>query len=293
MSLPSASLRTGVLQALGAYTLWGLFPLYVYLIRGVPPLEILGHRVVWCLLFLVVVLMQRRQWAWLRTALTDARVLATFAATALLIAGNWFAYLWSVAAGHVIEAALGYFINPLVSVLFGALFLRERLNRVQWLSMALAGAGVVWMGAGIGHVPWVALFIAVTFSAYGLLRKVAPLGPLEGLTLESLVLTPIALWLLVHLHGHGSDHFSQAALSLQVLVALSGIVTALPLLLFAASTRRIPMTWVGMLQYYSPTLQTLIGVLVFGDAIGARLPGFLLIWAACVVFVWDLLRRSR
>lgn len=293
MSLPSASLRTGVLQALGAYTLWGLFPLYVYLIRGVPPLEILGHRVVWCLLFLVVVLMQRRQWAWLRTALTDARVLATFAATALLIAGNWFAYLWSVAAGHVIEAALGYFINPLVSVLFGALFLRERLNRVQWLSMALAGAGVVWMGAGIGHVPWVALFIAVTFSAYGLLRKVAPLGPLEGLTLESLVLTPIALWLLVHLHGQGSDHFSQASLSLQVLVALSGIVTALPLLLFAASTRRIPMTWVGMLQYYSPTLQTLIGVLVFGDAIGARLPGFLLIWAACVVFVWDLLRRSR
>lgn len=287
-------MRGGVLQALGAYLLWGLFPLYFYGVRSVPPLEILGHRIVWCLLFLAVVLSLRRQWSWLRPALRDARLVATFAASALLVAANWYAYIWSVAAGHVIEAALGYFINPLMSVLLGAVVLRERLSPGQWLAIGFATAGVAWMGWRLGAVPWVSLFIAATFSAYGLVRKLAPLGALEGLSLESLLLMPLAVLVLAHLRGAGQDHFASAGPGLQALILLSGPVTAAPLLLFAASTRRIPMSWVGMLQYASPSLQTLIGVVVFGEAFGgARAQGFALIWLGCALFSLDLLRAHR
>jgi chloramphenicol-sensitive protein RarD len=211
----------------------------------------------------------------------------------VLIASNWYAYLWLVSEGRVIEAALGYFINPLMSVLLGAVVLRERLSPLQWLAIGLATAGVTWIGWRVGHMPWASLFIAATFSAYGLVRKVAPLGPLEGLTLESLVLTPVALLLLAWLHRHGQDRFIGAALGQQGLILLSGVVTAAPLLLFAASTRKIPMSWVGMLQYFSPTVQTLIGVLVFGDVLGSRLQGFALIWSGCVLFSLDLLRSHR
>lgn len=289
----SSTVRTGVLQALGAYTLWGVFPLYFYLIRDVTPLEILGHRVVWCLVFLALVLAVRRQWRWLVPALRQPRLVAVFCATALLVAANWYAYIWAIAAGRVIEAALGYFINPLMSVLLGAVVLHERLGPLQWVAIVMALAGVVWMAEGVGHVPWIALAIATSFSCYALLRRLAPLGPLEGLTLESLVLAPLALLLLAWLHQTGQDHFSQAATDTQVLVLLSGIVTAAPLLLFSASTRRIPMSWVGMLQYLSPSVQTFIGVMVFGNHLGERLPGFVLIWSGCALFSLDLLRTHR
>ena len=289
----SSSLRQGVCQALAAYGLWGVFPLFFYLIREVPPLEILGHRIVWCLLFLAIVLAVRGQWRWLGEALRRPRLVGLFALTALLIAANWYAYIWAVTGGHVIEAALGYFINPLTSVLIGALVLRERLSALQWLAIGLATAGVVCMAMRAGHVPWLALFIALTFSGYGLLRKVAPLGALEGLTLETLVLAPVALALLAWLHGQGADHFPAADAGLRTLVLLSGVVTAAPLLLFAGAARRIPMSWVGMLQYLSPTVQTLIGIAVFGDALGARWPGFALIWTGCALFSLDLLRAHR
>lgn len=286
-------MRAGVLQALGAYTLWGVFPLYFFLIRSVPPLEILGHRIVWCLVFLTGVLAIKRHWRWLWVALRDVRLFGVFCVSALLISANWYAYLWAMAQGRVLEGALGYFINPLMSVLLGAVVLRERLSPLQWLAIGLAAVGVTWIGWRVGHVPWVSLFIAVTFSAYGLVRKVAPLGPLEGLTLESLVLTPVALLLLARLHTSGQDHFGSAGLGQQGLILLSGVVTAAPLLLFAASTRNIPMSWVGMLQYLSPSVQTLIGVLVFGEALGTRLLGFVLIWGGCVLFSIDLLRTHR
>lgn len=293
MSSLTASSRTGVLQALGAYTLWGVFPLYFFPLRSVPPLEILAHRIVWCLVLLLGVLTLQRHWRWLGAALRQPRVFGVFCVSALLVAGNWYAYLWAMAAGHVIEAALGYFINPLMSVLIGAVVLHERLSRLQWLAIALASAGVALMGWRIGHLPWLSLVIAVTFSTYGLVRKLAPLGALEGLTLESLLLTPAALLLMAWLHHSGQAHFGGAGLGRQALIMLSGVATAVPLLLFAASARRIPMSWVGMLQYLSPTVQTLIGVLILGEALDARLQGFVLIWAACALFSLDLLRAHR
>lgn len=277
--------RTGVIQAALAYACWGLFPLYFKALETVPPAEMLAHRVAWSLVFLAAVLAAIRRWGWLAPALRDRRVLRSFAASATLIAVNWFVYIWAVGHGRVVEASLGYFINPLVNVLVGALVLHERLRRAQWGAVGLACLGVAWIGWAAGALPWIALLLAGSFSCYGLLRKTAPLGALEGLAIESLLIAPFAVGLLVWLALQDRSAFVQAAAGTQWLIAAAGPLTAIPLLLFAAGARRIPFSLLGLLQYIGPTLQLAVGVLLFGEPFGpTRAAGFALIWLALALY---------
>jgi chloramphenicol-sensitive protein RarD len=287
-------MQTGILQAALAYVCWGLFPLYFKALQQVPPLEMLAHRVAWSLLFVMFILAWQRRFAWLGPALRDRRTVATFVASSALISINWFVYIWAVTHGRVVEASLGYFINPLVNVLVGALFLHERLRRAQWAAVALAALGVLWLSWQAGHPPWIALVLACSFASYGLLRKTAPLGALEGLALETLLLGPLAIAALWWWSAGGTAVFAQSSLDTQALIAAAGPITAIPLLLFAAGARRIPFSLLGLLQYIGPTLQLLLGVLLFGEAFGPdRAIGFALIWAALALYSFESWWRSR
>jgi chloramphenicol-sensitive protein RarD len=285
-------MRSGMLYAASAYAMWGLFPLYFKALQGLPPLEILLHRMVWSLAFVLIVLAWRRHWRWLADVMRKPKVLGGFAASAVLLSTNWFIYIWAVNNDRVVDASLGYFINPLFNVLLGFLLLRERMRNVQWAAIGLAATGVLWLTWQVGEVPWVALSLAASFGLYGLLRKTAALGALEGLTLETLLLFPLAAIWLGFLTTHGANSFIGASLSTQLLLAAAGPITAVPLLLFAAGARRIPLSLLGLLQYIGPTLQLLIGVWIYGEPFsGARLVGFALIWGALAVYsaegVWQ------
>ncbi len=275
--------------------MWGLFPLYFRVVRAFAPLEILAQRMVWSAAVLGIVLAVRRQWHWSGTAL-KAAVLKSFLASAALLSINWFVYIWAVDAGRVIDASLGYFINPLVSVLLGVVLLRERLRSVQWLSIALAALGVGWLTFAGGHLPWIGLMLAASFGSYGFLRKTAELGALEGLTLETLLLLPLSSGYLAWLAAHGQSHFGGAPWTLRSLVALSGPLTVVPLLCFAAGARKIPLSLLGLLQYVAPTLQFLLGVFAFHEPFdGRRLAGYALIWLALAVYAVEgfAVRRLR
>jgi chloramphenicol-sensitive protein RarD len=283
-------MNAGLLMAATAYVLWGLFPLYFKLLAGVPPLEILMHRMLWSLLFLGAVLASRRQWRWLVDTLRRPLVLAGFAVSALMLAGNWFLYIWSINHGRIIDASLGYFITPLVNVLFGYAFLGERLRRMQWAAVTLAALGVVWLALQSGHPPWIGLTLAATFGTYGLLRKTAALGALEGLSLETLLLSPLALGYLGWLIWSAQNTFAGAPESTRWLLAAAGPITAIPLLMFAAGARRIPLATLGLLQYIGPSLQLLLGVWLYHEQFGAaRLAGFAVVWSALLVYSADAL----
>jgi chloramphenicol-sensitive protein RarD len=287
-------MSTGALYAALAFALWGIFPLYFKQIAAVPSGEILIHRIVWSLVFVVIVLTLRRQWAWLKPVLRQPRVLATFAASAVLLSTNWLIYIWAVNNGHVIDSSLGYFINPLVNVLLGYTVLHERLRRMQWLALGLAAAGVVWLTVLAGHLPWIALALAGSFGAYGLLRKVATLGPLEGLTLETLLLAPIAAVVLGVWMVNGSSTFPAADATTNFWLIAAGPITAIPLLLFAAGARRISLTTLGLLQYIGPTIQLALGLWLFHEPFSAgRLMGFSLIWLALALYSAEGWWRSR
>ncbi|MBX3618911.1 MAG: EamA family transporter RarD [Rhizobacter sp.] len=284
----------GAVYAALAFAMWGIFPLYFRQIAQVPSGEILIHRIVWSLVFVLVVLTVRRQWGWLRPVLRQPRVLLAFAASAVLLSANWLTYIWAVNNGHVIDASLGYFINPLVNVLLGYTVLHERLRRAQWVALALAAAGVLWLTVQAGHLPWIALMLAGSFGAYGLLRKVATLGALEGLTLETLVLAPLAAVVLGVWMARGTSVFPAPELGTNLWLIAAGPITAVPLLLFAAGARRISLTTLGLLQYIGPTLQLAIGLWLFHEAFSAeRLMGFALIWAALGVYSAEGWWRSR
>jgi chloramphenicol-sensitive protein RarD len=293
-------MRLGMLFASSAYVMWGLFPLYFKAVQDVPASEILMHRIVWSLGFLAIVLAWRKQWSWIAGVLRQPKVLAGFTASALLLSTNWFIYIWAVNNGRVVDASLGYFINPLVSVLLGSLLLHERLRPGQWAAVALAGAGVAWLTWQGGQPPWIGLALAITFGTYGLLRKTAALGTLEGLSLETLILFPVAIGYLFMLTLDDRNAFVSASASSQWLLAAAGPITAIPLLLFAAAARRIPLSLLGILQYIGPTLQLLLGVWLYHEPFGgARLAGFILIWAALAVYsaeglwrVWSAKRNS-
>jgi chloramphenicol-sensitive protein RarD len=278
-------MHIGMLYAAAAYAVWGLFPLYFKALQSIAPAQILLHRMLWSLGFLIVVLAWRRQWAWLGDVLKRPKVLAGFAASALLLSSNWFIYIWAVNHGRVVDSSLGYFINPLLNVLLGFLLLRERLRPVQWTAVALAAAGVAWLTWQGGHLPWIALALAVTFGLYGLLRKTAALGTLEGLALETLLLFPLALGYLIVLTLHHDNQFLAAPAAQQWLLAAAGPITAIPLLLFAAGARRITLSLLGLLQYIGPTLQLLLGVWLYHEPFGGvRVIGFALIWSALAVY---------
>jgi chloramphenicol-sensitive protein RarD len=284
---------TGVVYAFTAYALWGLFPIYFKILQPVAPAEVLLHRIVWSLGFLMIVLAWRRQWSWLKEAFRSPKVLAGFAASALLLSTNWYIYIWAVNQGRVVDASLGYFINPLVNVLLGFFLLDERLRPAQWAAVALAATGVGWLTWQAGGFPWIGIALALTFGSYGLMRKVAVLGPLEGLSLETLILFPFALIYLMTLVMNHQDAFSGAILSTQLLLAAAGPITAIPLLMFAAGARRIPLSLLGLLQYIGPTLQLLIGVWLYHEPFGQlRLFGFALIWSALAVYSFEGLLRA-
>lgn len=278
----------GILYAASAYVLWGLFPLYFSHLAAVAAPEVLVHRIVWSLLFVLGLLAWRRHWGWLLPALRQPKVLGAFVVSALLLSCNWLTYIWAVNNGHVIDASLGYFITPLVNVLLGYTVLHERPRRLQWSALALAMAGVAWLTAQTGQLPWIALVLAASFGAYGLLRKIAPLGALEGLTLETLLLAPPAFIALALWWGRGPTSFPAPELATNLWLIGVGPLTAVPLLLFAAGARRISMTTLGLLQYIGPSIQFALGVWLFNEPFGgARLVGFGLIWTALLLYSAD------
>ncbi len=271
----------GMLYAFLAFVTWGLFPLYFQFVAQVPPLEIVLHRTCWSLLFVLGLLAWQRNWAWLAQTARQPRRLALFTASALLLACNWMVYVLAAQTGHIVEASLGYFINPLVNVVLGVCVLRERLRPPQWAAVALAAAGVAWLTWQAGRPPWIALALAGSFGLYGLIRKTAALGALEGLALENLLLAPLVLpllaWWTVSHHGV----LLQGDAAVIGWLVLGGPLTALPLLFFAAAARRLPLATLGMVQYVSPSLQLLLGVWVFHEPFDSRrLLGFVLIWSA-------------
>lgn len=278
-------MQAGILYAASAYALWGLFPIYFKILQAVAPLEVLLHRIVWSLVFLAAILAWRRQWSWLGNALRQPKTLAAFAASAVLLSTNWYIYIWAVQQGRVIDASLGYFINPLVNVLLGFFLLQERLRPMQWSAVSLAAAGVAWLTWQAGGFPWIGVMLALTFGSYGLLRKIAVLGPLEGLSLETMLLFPFAFACLMFLAMEDRSALLHSTPSITALLVAAGPITAVPLLLFAAGARRIPLSLLGILQYIGPTLQLLIGVWLYHEPFGgARFAGFAMIWAALVVY---------
>ena len=275
----------GVLYTIGAFFIWGLFPLYWKPLHQVPALQIMCHRVVWSALFVAMILLWQRNWAWLGQALREPRRVAIFALSSLLLSGNWLIYIWAVNAGHVVEASLGYFINPLVNVLLGRVFLSERLTRPQTIAVALAALGVSWITFHAGALPWIALSLAGTFGLYGLLRKKAPLPSLEGLALETFLLTPLALGLLLWFQWQGNGAFGQLGFDKDALLMGAGVVTAVPLLLFASGARRLKLATVGLIQYLAPSIVLALGVWLYGEPFDqAHAVGFTLIWLALALY---------
>ncbi|MCE2870463.1 MAG: EamA family transporter RarD [Oxalobacteraceae bacterium] len=274
----------GILSTATAFTLWGIFPLYLKLLKSIPALEILSHRVVWSIVLLAVILGLRRQWTWVNKIRQRPRIALVFVASAAMLATNWVVYIWAVGEQRIIDASLGYFITPLFNVLFG-IMLGERLRNAQWLAIAFAACGVIWLTIGVGQLPWIGLTLAVTFSLYGLLRKTAPLGALEGLTAETLVMLPLAALFLL-LPNSGSSHaFTAGDTFMSGLLLAAGPVTAVPLLLFAFGARRIPLSMLGLLQYIGPSIQLLLGIWLYHEPFGEnRLIGFALIWAGLIVY---------
>ena len=285
--------RRGIAYGLAAYGLWGTVPLYWPLMAAAGPLEILAHRIVWSLVLAGLLLLVLRKRGWWRSIATP-RILGLLTLAAIMIALNWGLYIWAVNSGHVVEAALGYYINPIVSVLLGVLVLHERMALGQWIAIGLAGIAVIVLAVDYGHLPWVALILAPSFGFYGLLKKQVDSGALETMTVESALLTPVAIGYLLWLQATGSLVFGHQGMGLSLLLASTGLVTLTPLLLFAAAATRLPLSTVGLLQYVTPTAQFVLGVYYFGETMSvARWLGFGLVWAALVVLTVAGLRDAR
>jgi len=292
---PAGENRAGLWVAIASFVLWGLMPLYWHLLKAVPSLQIVAHRVVWSALLVVAWLLWKQGRGWLRAALARPRAAWMLALSGALIGFNWSLYVWAVNAGHVVESSLGYFINPLLNVVLGVVFLRERLGRSQWIAVACAAAGVLWLTVQYGQPPWIAICLALSFALYGLLRKLLAIDAVAGLGVESVYLLLPALAVLVWGETHGQGGFFGAwGAGLVALLVFGGALTALPLIGFAFAVRRVPLSVVGLLQYTAPTLQFLTGVFVFHEAFDRqRLVGFAFIWIGLAVFAVDGAWRSR
>lgn len=287
----AASTRTGLIQGIAAYLIWGLLPLYLRLLHDVPAVQVLGHRILWSLALLAVIVVALRRGPAIRAAVRG-RVLPMLGVSALLISVNWLVYIWAIANGHVLEGSLGYFINPLVNVALGTMVLGERISRVQAVAVALAAAGVLAMAVGGGAL-WISLTLAVSFGCYGLIRKTVAIDALGGLTIETLILAPFAAVALIVAARDGSAAWG-GSLRIDLLLALAGVVTAVPLLLFASAARRLRYTTVALLQYVAPSLIFLQAVLVFGEPLTpTHAVTFALIWAGCALYAWDSVRSAR
>jgi chloramphenicol-sensitive protein RarD len=276
--------KKGILFGIGAYVLWGILPIYWKLLHIVPALQLLGHRIGWSFLMLMAVISVTRQWADFRSSITK-RTFLIYSAAAILIGINWLTYVWAVNAGFIIETSLGYFINPLLSVLMGVIILREKLRPAQWIPIGLAAAGVIYLTVAYRQLPLIALTLAFSFGFYGLVKKIAPLSSLYGLTLETGLLFLPALIYLIVMEFNGTGAFLHTSLTTDLLLFGAGVVTTIPLLMFASAARQIPLTMVGVLQYIAPTLQFLIGVFIYKEPFDrTHLIGFGIVWIALIIF---------
>jgi len=286
--------RRGFILGATAYTLWGSFPLYWPLLEPGGAGEILAHRIVWSLVTVFGLLVLRQRIGSLRRALANRRSMLALVVAALVIGTNWFMFIYGVNNGHVVETSLGYFINPLVTVLFGVVLLGERLRRPQWGALAIALVAVLWLAVDYGRPPWIALVLAFSFGTYGLAKKKANAGAVEGLAVESVVLAPLALLYLGFLHQAGTGNFGAHGWTHALLLMTTGIVTAVPLLCFGAAATRISLSTIGMLQYITPSLQFMVGVLIYDEPMsGARWGGFVLVWVALVILTTESLANRR
>lgn len=292
---PHPENRAGLWIAIASFVLWGLMPLYWHLLKAVPSLQVVAHRVVWSTLLVVGWLLWKNGRGWLRAALARPRAAWMLALSAALIGFNWSLYIWAVNAGHVVESSLGYFINPLLNVVLGVFFLHERLSRAQWIAVALAAAGVLWLTVNFGQPPWIAICLALSFALYGLLRKLLAIDAVAGLGVESVYLILPALAVVGWGETHGQGGFFDAwGAGRDALLIFGGALTALPLIGFAFAVRRVPLSVVGLLQYVAPTLQFLTGVFVFHEAFDRqRLVGFAFIWLGLAIFAFESFLRSR
>ena len=290
----SGKTQNGLAFAIGAYLIWGLLPLYLRLVHTVPPTEFVGWRILFTVPVCLVIVSFRRQWSDVAAALRAPKVLGALLGSALLIGCNWLIYVFAIQSGHVFAASLGYYINPLVNVLIGTLFLGERLGRRQWAACAIAAMGVAILAWGARDMLLISVALAVTFGLYGLVRKLAPVGSLPGLTVETLLLLAPAIgWLAFLGHGQPETHFGQEA-GLSLLIAFSGMVTAVPLLLFALAARRMEYSALGFVQYIAPTIVFITGLAVFDEPLRPiQVMSFVLIWASIAIFTWDIVATRR
>jgi len=284
--------RRGLIYGLAAYLLWGIFPLYYPLLEPAGPVEIVANRIVWSLVVVVVLLALRRRWGWIRPLLRDRRRMLLLTAAAIVIAVNWGTYVYGVNSDQVVETSLGYFINPLVSILFGVVLFKERLRRWQWFAVALGAVAVLVLAIDYGRLPWIALILAFSFGTYGLLKKTIGMGALESLSVETALLFLPALLFLTFLNLQGTSALQEEGAASAALLATTGLVTAVPLLFFGAAATRIPLSWIGLLQYTAPVLQFLIGVTIYNEPMPAsRLIGFSLVWVALAILALDSVAR--
>lgn len=289
-----AALNRGLLFGASAYGIWGLLPLYWRLLDEAGEVEVLAHRFVWALGIIGLLLWVRPRPGWWRALRQRPAALRFLAAAAVVIALNWYFYIWGVNHERVVETSLGYFVNPLVTVVVGVVLFRERLRRPQWLALGLAAAAVAWLTFDYGRVPWVAVGLALSFATYGALKKKAATGAVESLAVETTVILPVALGYLVWLEFVGQAAFVHAGWSTTLLLIAAGPATAVPLLFFAGAATRIPLTYLGLLQYLAPSVQFILGVFVFGEPMPPeRLAGFALIWAALAIFTGENLYHRR
>ncbi|MGD1044501.1 MAG: EamA family transporter RarD [Bacteroidota bacterium] len=278
-------MNKGMRYAIGAYISWGVLPIYWKWLHHVPALQLISHRILWSFLALIVVILLTHRWKEFQHAVFAPRVLRLYSSAALLIGINWLTYVWAVNAGHIVETSLGYFINPLLSVLMGVIFLHEHLRPRQWIPLGLAAAGVLYLTFAYGSLPWIALTLAVSFGVYGLVKKIAPLGSLYGLTLETGILLIPAVCYLLYSDTNGSGAFLHTGTSSDFLMIGAGLVTTIPLLMFASAAQRISLSLVGILQYISPALGFLVGVIIYKEPFThIQFIGYGIIWVALILF---------
>ena len=289
-------MNKGIWLAAAAYGVWGFFPVYWKLLKHVPALQLLGHRIGWSFILLVMVLFVSHRWEDFRQAIASRRIQRTYLAAAILIGINWLTYVWAVNAGFIVETSLGYFINPLVSVLLGVIILKEKIRTWQWMAIGLVAVGVLYLTFSYGSLPWIALTLAFTFAFYGFVKKTAPLNSIQGLTLETGILFLPSIGWLIFSEVRGDGAFLHSGWVADFMMIGAGLVTTIPLLMFASAAKLIPLSMVGILQYIAPTIQFLIGVLVYHEPFtSSRVIGFSIVWIALLIFGIEgwVVRRSN
>lgn len=287
-------MKKGILLAAGAYGCWGLVPIYWRLLHGIPAAQLLAHRILWSFVTLLIIVLILQQWNKFKKEALSLRILGIYLIAAMLITINWLTYVWAVNAGHIVETSLGYFINPLLSMLFGVIFFRERLRFWQWIPVGLAFAGVTYLTIVHGSLPWIALTLAGSFAIYGIVKKIAPLGSLFGLMLETSILVIPATLFLFFSDRAGAGAFGHVSWGKDLLLIGAGVITTFPLLMFASAAQQIPLSWIGILQFISPTLQFLCGVVIFKEGFShTQLIGYGMVWIALTMFALESFAAYR